>query len=168
MTQSKLNNLFNIKTPKGLSKQITDVSNKLKKASDNTDKWKSKLSKIKIPDSAKKLIQDGKDVNLSKYSKTEKKNIKKYQSTWKSYSSAKKKENSLYNRKWDLETQKGKEALLKSQEKDYNTLAKIEEKAYKKYMSKAKSVKLSSSLKKKVQSGDYKISDYSSKTQSLI
>ena len=168
LTQSKLDNLFNIKTPKGLSKQITDVSNKLKKASVNTDKWKSKLSKIKIPDSAKKLIQDGKDVNLSKYSKTEQKNIKKYQSTWKSYSSAKKKENSLYNRKWDLETQKGKEALLKSQEKDYNTLAKIEEKAYKKYMSKAKSVKLSSSLKKKVQSGDYKISDYSSKTQSLI
>lgn len=168
LTQSKLENLSNIKSPKDLAKKIDAVTKKLKAASENTDKWKNNLSKIKIPESAKKLIQSGKDVDLSKYSKAEQKNIKKYQSTWKKYTSAKKKENSLYDQKWDLETQRGKEKYLKSQEKDYNTLAKVEEKAYKRYMKKANSIKLSDSLKKKVRSGDYNINDYSSKQQELI
>lgn len=168
LTQSKLDNLFNIKSPKNLSKKIDSVNDKLKTAQSNTTKWQNALSKIKIPASAKKLIQSGKKVQLSKYSKSEQKNIKKYQSDWKKYSSWKKKASTLENKEWNLETQRGKESYLKAQEKDYNTLAKVEDKAYKKYMSKAKSVKLSSSLKKKVRSGDYSISDYSSATQQKI
>ena len=56
----------------------------------------------------------------------------------------------------------------RQQEKDYNTLAKVEETAYKKYMKKANSIKLSASLKEKVRNGDYNINDYSSKQQELI
>ena len=168
LTQSKLDNLFNIKSPKNLSKKIDKVSKSLKTAQSNTTKWQNALSKIKIPASAKKLIQSGKKVQLSKYSKSEQKNIKKYQSDWKKYSSWKKKASTLENKEWNLETQRGKESYLKTQEKDYNTLAKVEDKAYKKYLSKAKGVKLSSSLKKKVRSGDYRINDYSSATQQKI
>ena len=125
LTQSKLDLLFNTKSPKNLSKKIADVSKKLKSANSNTEKWKNSLSKIKIPDSAKKLIQSGKDIDLSKYSKSEQKNIKKYQTNWNKYSAWSKRASALEDRKSNLETQKGKEGYLRLQEKDYNALAKV-------------------------------------------
>ena len=168
LTQSEFENLFNIDTPKGLASKISKVTKELNTASKTTNKWKTELGKINISDTLKKQIQSGKKIDLSKYSKSEQKTIKKYQSTWNNYKTSKKNENSLYNQLDNLESQKGKANNLKSQENQYKALAKAYAKAANEYKKYADSVKLSSALKKKVQNGDYNISDYSSKTQELI
>lgn len=168
LTQSKFENLFNIKSPKNLSNKIKQTTKELQKAEKASSKWKNALGKIKISDSLKKDIQGGKKIDLSKYSKAEQKEIKKYQSAYKNYANAKKKENTLNGKLWDLQTSTGKDNNLKSQIKQYEALADAYDKAAEKYKKYADKVKLSSSLKKKVQTGDYNIADYSSETQKLI
>lgn len=168
LTQSKFESLFNIKSPKNLSNKIKQTTKELQKAEKASSKWKNALGKIKISDSLKKDIQGGKKIDLSKYSKAEQKEIKKYQSAYKNYANAKKKENTLNDKLWGLQTSTGKDNNLKSQIKQYEALADAYDKAAEKYKKYADKVKLSSSLKKKVQTGDYNIADYSSETQKLI
>lgn len=168
LTQSKFENLFNIKSPKNLSNKIKQTTKELQKAEKASSKWKNALGKIKISDSLKKDIQGGKKIDLSKYSKAEQKEIKKYQSAYKNYANAKIKENTLNDKLWGLQTSTGKDNNLKSQIKQYEALADAYDKAAEKYKKYADKVKLSSSLKKKVQTGDYNIADYSSETQKLI
>ena len=168
LTQSKFENLFNIKSPKNLSNKIKQTTKELQKAEKASSKWKNALGKIKISDSLKKDIQGGKKIDLSKYSKAEQKEIKKYQSAYKNYANAKKKENTLNDKLWGLQTSTGKDNNLKSQIKQYEALADAYDKAAEKYKKYTDKVKLSSSLKKKVQTGDYHIADYSSETQKLI
>lgn len=68
----------------------------------------------------------------------------------------------------NLFTVKAKTSNLDDQIKQTTNLLNAEEKAAKKYKSYADKVKLSKDLKKKVQSGNYSISDYSSKTADKI
>lgn len=167
-TKTKFENLFNINSPKNLSKKIKSVTKELKDARKETSNWKSKLDKINISDSLKKQIQSGKKINLSKYSKSEQKAIKSYQTNWSGYKSSLSNENKLTSQLESLNSQRGKKQNLDTQIKQMRELQKADTKAINAYQKKANSIKLSKALKDKVKSGDYKIENYSSDTQALI
>lgn len=167
LTKSKFDNLFNLTSPKNLKKNIDSVTKSLSSAQSKADSFKKKMSAVKLDDSTKKKIQKG-TVKLSDYSKDDQKRIKQYQKYYSSYEKYATKVKNLQKQLNTLNSSRGKINNLETQIKQMKALESATSKAIKKYESYAGKVGLSKSLKNKVKSGDYTITDYDSKTQAKI
>lgn len=166
--KAKFENLFKIKTPKNFSKQIANIEKNLDKTRKTADKTKKSLDGFKLDDSLKKQIQSGKIVDTKKLSSSVKKDVTEYTKLWNKYQKQMatiKSDNKKLN---TLRSSRGKYDNLQSQIDQMRGLKKITNEAISAYQKEANKVKLSKALKNKVLSGDYSISEYSSKIQSEI